>query len=83
MKLDVQGFEIEALKGAVNCLSRTYFVLIELSNHDYYKHGAKYFEVDDFLRQIGFELQTFIPSLRDKNKILEWDSIYMNKKLLA
>jgi len=81
IKLDVQGFEIEALKGSVNTLKRTRFVLVEVSNHNYYLNGAKYYEIDEFLRNHNFELLSFIPSLRDKNKILEWDCIYINKEL--
>jgi FkbM family methyltransferase len=81
MKLDVQGFEVEALKGANSILKRTQIVLVEVSNHNYYLNGAKYYEIDNFLRSRDFELLSFIPSLKDKNKILEWDSIYINKRL--
>jgi FkbM family methyltransferase len=83
LKLDVQGYEIEALKGALDTLTRTYIVLVEVSNHDYYLNGAKYYEIDDFLRSKNFELVSFIPSQRDKNKILEWDCIYKNNELVS
>jgi FkbM family methyltransferase len=82
IKFDVQGFEIEAMKGAIDALKRTLIVVVEVSNHNYYLNGAKYYEIDDFLRSKDFELLSFIPSLRDKNKILEWDAIYSNKKLV-
>jgi FkbM family methyltransferase len=81
IKIDVQGFEIETLKGALKAMKRTHIILVELANHDYYKGGAKYYEVDEFLRAHDFELLSFIPSLRDKSRFLEWDSIYVNKAL--
>ena len=62
-------------------MKRTHIILVELGNHNYYKDGAKYYEVDEFLRAHNFELLSFIPSLRDKSKFLEWDSIYVNKAI--
>lgn len=81
IKLDVQGSELNVLKGSVNVLKNTYFIVIEVCNHDYYENGAKYYQVDAFLRQKNFELVTFLPSLQDKKKTLEWDCIYRNKNV--
>lgn len=82
IKLDVQGYELEALKGSLNALKRTFFIVVEVSNHNYYLNGSKYYEIDEFLRRCEFELVSFLPSLSDKRKILEWDCIYKNKKLI-
>ncbi|MDJ1502178.1 FkbM family methyltransferase [Xanthocytophaga agilis] len=82
LKLDVQGYELEALKGAYRCLEETYIILVEVSNHNYYTGGAQYYEIDDFLRKKGFRLYTIIPSLRENGRMLEWDCIYTNQKFV-
>jgi len=82
LKIDVQGFELEVLKGGVSTLSRTKIVLVEMQNHNLYLGAPKYYEIDQYLVALGFELYDMIPSLRQDKKIYEWDSIYINKNLV-
>ena len=82
MKLDVQGYELEVLKGAVNTLKNTDLIMVELQNHKMYKNAPMYYDLDAFLRENGFELLQNIPSLRDNHKQLEWDAIYINNSLM-
>jgi FkbM family methyltransferase len=81
LKMDVQGFEIEVLKGGTETLKRTSIVLVEMQNHDLYVGAPKYYEVDEFLRNSNFELYNMIPSIRQEEKIYEWDAIYVNKNV--
>lgn len=83
IKLDVQGYELEVLKGGVNTLSRTSIVLIEMQNHDLYIGAPKYHTLDDYLRSINFTLYSIVPSLRRNLKIYEWDAIYVNNNLAS
>jgi FkbM family methyltransferase len=78
MKLDVQGHELKVLSGAVNTLKRTMFVLTELSNHESYQGGARYFEVDQAMRENGFVLQNIFASYSYDNHLYEYDAIYIN-----
>jgi FkbM family methyltransferase len=82
MKLDVQGHELKVLKGAVDTLKRTLFVLTEMSNHESYEGGAKYFEVDQVMRENGFVLQNIFSSYSYGKLLYEFDAIYINKILL-
>ncbi|MBL7817132.1 MAG: FkbM family methyltransferase [Saprospiraceae bacterium] len=82
LKMDVQGFELEVLKGANQTLKRTKVIVLEVNNHDGYKGAPTYFEIDAFLRLYGFELFDLLPNYREAGKLLDWDAIYVNKSLL-
>lgn len=81
LKMDVQGFELEVLKGASETLKNTKVIVLEINNHDGYKGSPTYFEIDDFLRNKNFELYDLLASNRVQNKLQDWDAIYVNKNL--
>jgi FkbM family methyltransferase len=82
LKIDVQGYELEVLKGGMETLTRTAIVLVEMQNHDLYKGAPKYYDIDAFLVKVGFELYDIIPSISQDKKLYEWDAIFVNKKSL-
>jgi FkbM family methyltransferase len=77
IKIDVQGHELSVLQGAVQSLKKTKFIMLEFSNHDDYKGGCKYYEVDSFLRTHGFKLQNIFTPF-SKDCLYEYDAIYVN-----
>ena len=82
LKIDTQGHELKVLEGAKETLKKTKFVLIEMSNHNLYINGCKYFEVDDLLRKNNFTLADIIVTYRKKGMLLtEYDAVYMNNNL--
>lgn len=79
IKIDTQGNELRVLEGAKNTLKNTLFVLVEMSNHNIYANGCKYFEVDNWFRNNGFKLVDIIILTRKKGIIVtEFDAIYAN-----
>ncbi len=56
LKLDVQGFELEALRGATKLLQRVDTVLCECSFVPFYKGQPLFDDVSDYLRAAGFKL---------------------------
>jgi FkbM family methyltransferase len=82
MKLDVQGHELKVLKGAAHTLKRTMLVLTELSNHHTYEGGARYFEVDQAMRENGFVLQNIFAPFSYEKTFYEFDAIYINSNVL-
>lgn len=81
IKMDVQGSELDVLRGAEQTLGRTRFVLTEVMNHDFYAGAPHYHEIDAFLRDRGFGLHDIIPSIRRDERLMEWDVIYCNAGL--
>ena len=55
LKIDVQGYELEVLKGCDEMLGRFGFVYVECSFVELYAGQANVSEVTDFLRKRGFE----------------------------
>jgi FkbM family methyltransferase len=77
LKLDVQGFELEVLRGGAQTLARTSVIVLEINNHEGYKNAPTYYEIDEFLRQAGFQLHDLLPSARVNGKLQDWDAIYV------
>lgn len=53
--LDVQGFELEVLKGFQQTLKNIYYILCEVVRDELYENCSKVDEVDKYLRQFNFD----------------------------
>jgi FkbM family methyltransferase len=76
IKLDTQGTELDVLKGGVETLKKTGFVLTEMNNHGMYKNACQYYEVDEFLRAHAFRLVDIVVSYRAAEGVNEFDALY-------
>lgn len=56
IKLDVQGYELECLKGAIECLSQKLVILCEISFKQFYQNQPRFSELVSFLGNLGFEI---------------------------
>jgi FkbM family methyltransferase len=83
MKIDVQGYEMNVLKGAELVLKGTNIVVLEVTNHNVYAGSPKYFDIDTFMRDHDFTLYDIIPSVLDRGKSKEWDVIYISNSALC
>jgi hypothetical protein len=59
--LDIQGSELEALKGTGSSIGNFDFVEVEVSQEEIYSGASLFDEVDDFLSNNGFRRITDIP----------------------
>lgn len=75
IKIDTQGYELNILKGGVESLRKTKYILLELCNHTDYVNNPQYYEVDSFLREHNFTLFQIYSPLGDG---LEFDCLYKN-----
>lgn len=54
IKLDVQGAELEVLKGAERTIKLTEYILMEVSFFKFFKDSPQFCDVIDFMKQRGF-----------------------------
>jgi FkbM family methyltransferase len=78
IKIDVQGYELKVLKGAINILSKIKGMKIELSLVPLYEGQLLFPEMLDYITNLGFELWDISPGFRDKQsgKLLQFDGIF-------
>jgi FkbM family methyltransferase len=59
--IDVQGAELEVLSGGKQLLLTTQIIDLEVSRQKIYEGGALFYEIDAFLRSLGFIRLTYAP----------------------
>ena len=57
INIDVQGYELEVFKGAVDTLTHIDYIVAEVNRDELYKNCAKVEELDEFLGNFGFRRQ--------------------------
>lgn len=83
LKLDVQGFELSVLRGALETLPRVSLLQCELALIPSYEGGATFLEVREFLRGQGFVLAHLIDghANHETGELREVDGIFLNTRL--
>jgi FkbM family methyltransferase len=78
IKIDVQGYESQVLKGATDILSKTKGIQIELSLVPLYENQLLFIDILNYITNLGFELYDILPGFRDKQsgKLLQFDGIF-------
>jgi FkbM family methyltransferase len=83
LKIDVQGYEIEALSGATRTLAKTKFLLIELNYMPQYVGGSWLAEIHELLTaRHGFVLVDATKPLCLNGRASMSDGLYVNEKLV-
>ena len=79
MKIDVQGFELNVLRGSENTLKNVDIILIETSFYELYKNQPLFKDIFGFLNDQGFNYFGSFEQLYDERdgKILQADSIFI------
>lgn len=81
LKLDVQGFELHALRGAVQYLqSSVRLIYTEVEFVKIYSENCLYFELEQFLREYGFELfQLYNLTSGEDGRLVTGDAIFIHR----
>lgn len=85
IKIDVQGYELNALKGAIDVLAHASYLVIELSLREFYLGQPPLWELLRFLDEQqyimvdhGYELRSGTPP----HELLQLDAIFANRRFM-
>jgi FkbM family methyltransferase len=78
LKIDVQGFELEVLKGAEGILKNVKAIQLEMSFVPLYVDGPLYSDILFWIERNGFEVYSIIPGFRnlESGQLLQADGIF-------
>jgi FkbM family methyltransferase len=84
MKIDVQGYELNVLRGAENTIKEVDIILIETSFYELYKNQPLFGDIFNFLSDGGFNYYGSLEQLYDvrDGRILQADSIFISNSIL-
>ena len=82
LKIDVQGFEMEVLRGAEATLPRVAHVFVESGIRPLYRGGARFSEVFDHLTGHGFHLIGMRAWHRGNHALVEADLLFRRDDLM-
>lgn len=81
LKLDIQGYELEALKGAEKLLSKTKIIITEIEFVKLYDNQALFGDIDVYLRAHGFRLLNLYDLYTQPDgQLTAGDVVYLNEK---
>ena len=80
VKIDVQGYELEVLKGSLRILKKIKFILIEVSENEIYKNQALSSDIINFLKQKNFSILRENKSTKiKKTNLIQKDILLINE----
>ena len=81
LKLDLQGFELEALKGAKQLLTNKKIscIFTEINFMPFYEGSALFSDLDNFLRNLGYRLHNFynLATRNSNNQLTGGDALFI------
>ncbi len=79
LKIDVQGYELQVLRGAKRTLRQTQALLIEVNYAQHYEGAVGFDEIHAFLANAGFHLYGISAPYTDVNRPLWADAMFVKK----
>jgi FkbM family methyltransferase len=76
IKLDIQGYEVEALRGAAECLQSAQAIVTEVSFIEFYEKQCLFHDVVQFLATKGFQIRAFSAKTSLGARLLQTDVLF-------
>jgi FkbM family methyltransferase len=80
IKMDVQGSELDIIKGGLDIIKKSKFLLLELQTFEYNKNAPMIGDVITFLKNINFDLVDIFDLLYSSNgSLIQLDGLFINR----
>jgi len=79
IKMDVQGSELDIIKGALPIIKRTDSLLLELQTLEYNKGAPMASDVISYLQGIGFDMVDILNLMYSENHLIQVDVLFINR----
>ena len=81
IKMDVQGAELDIIKGGINICKQAKGMILEVAVGPYNQDSPLYDEVVEYMDSIGFKKELILSDLMNGNQIGHHDIFFLNKTL--
>jgi len=81
IKMDVQGAELDVIRGGLPIVTNSRFLLLELQTHNYNLGAPHFEEVVAFLHGHGFGVVDIVDLMYSGDKLIQVDVLFRNKNL--
>ena len=82
IKMDIQGSELECIKGGKRIINNSKYLLLELQTADYNLNAPFSSEVISYLKQINFELMDIFELIYKDGYLVQVDFLFRQKNLV-
>ena len=79
IKMDVQGSELNIIKGALPIIKNTKYLLLELQTFQYNKGAPQIEEVVSYLHSLNFGFVDLFDLMYSNNHLIQVDGLFINK----
>jgi len=81
IKMDVQGSELNIIKGALPIIKKTKYLLLELQTFQYNKGAPQIEEVVSYLHGLNFGFVDLFDLMYSNNHLIQVDGLFINKDI--
>ena len=79
--MDVQGSELNIIKGALPIIKNTKYLLLELQTYPYNKGAPQIEEVVSYLHSLGFGFVDLFDLMYSNNHLIQVDGLFINRNI--
>jgi len=81
IKMDIQGAELDVVRGGLTIVRNSRYLLLELQTYDYNLGAPHFEEVVAFLHGEGFAVVDIVDLMYSGDKLIQVDVLFRNRKL--